>query len=696
MTVDAPRLQSAGGSSYRLPKRIFIGAVVSPQTLLSIRIIKRGVLGVGTSGVIRFVEDLDELDGGHSNGEEDLVGQEDERCATPVPITPSNGHPSPTTPFGFLSEQHKAEEKLIQTAIAKHGWIIGDCEIIRLSPESFLCPGFIDTHTHAPQVPNLGRGQQYELLDWLQYVTFPRERKFEDTTYARKTYESVVDRMLNAGTTCAAIYATLHEEATCILADICNEKGMRALIGKCQMDRNSPVDYIEKNPSASMEATKNFIHYCRNLAPYGTAKPDDVNGHSSLRSEESESPEMESSIVRLKATMNEMLLGGKGEKKEKDEAADPSSLAATSKTTTTGGTDSLTTSTVPPTKSGHTNKRQASISSTTSSTSRGSESPRKQHSNDLVQPILTPRFAISCSDALLTSISALMSRDPTLRIQTHLSENEGEIAFTKELFPFTSSYTDVYDHFSLLTPRTILAHAIHLDEQEMELLCKRKCGISHCPTSNNNLRSGVSRVGEMLNRGLKVGLGTDISGGFGLSILTAIREASVVAKVLGFSSHGHKEPLLADAAAAAAADRSTSMSASAPKKEEDGKYRTSAVGKVQPRELEASGSRLNMERSKVASFDFCKGPLSVATLFYLATLGGAEVCNLANRVGSLEVGKEFDALLINTANGCPNLYIEDDDSIEERLEKMLFCGDDRNIASVFVRGRVVGGSSPIA
>jgi guanine deaminase len=125
-------------------------------------------------------------------------------------------------------------------------------------------------------------------------------------------------------------------------------------------------------------------------------------------------------------------------------------------------------------------------------------------SEPLVYPILTPRFAISCTDALLTSLGALASSDPSLHIQTHISENPSEVAFTKSLFPACSSYTDVYDKHCLLRENTVLAHAVHLDEDEVKLIVKRNAGISHCPTSNFNLSSGVARVGEYLDLGIKV------------------------------------------------------------------------------------------------------------------------------------------------------------------------------------------------
>lgn len=125
-------------------------------------------------------------------------------------------------------------------------------------------------------------------------------------------------------------------------------------------------------------------------------------------------------------------------------------------------------------------------------------------SNALVLPILTPRFAISCTSQLLKDLGTLAASDPNLRIQSHISENESEIAFTKELFPECSSYAHVYDSFGLLRHNTVLAHAVHLEPQEVDLIAKRKAGISHCPTSNFNLSSGVAPIGEFLDKGIKV------------------------------------------------------------------------------------------------------------------------------------------------------------------------------------------------
>jgi guanine deaminase len=124
----------------------------------------------------------------------------------------------------------------------------------------------------------------------------------------------------------------------------------------------------------------------------------------------------------------------------------------------------------------------------------------------LVQPILTPRFALSCSRDLLTRLGSLAASEPTLRIQTHISENETEVIETLKRFPEAKNYADVYHTYGLLRENTILAHAIHLTKDEVELMKNRGVGISHCPTSNFNLNSGIAPIGYFLDRGVKVRL----------------------------------------------------------------------------------------------------------------------------------------------------------------------------------------------
>lgn len=82
--------------------------------------------------------------------------------------------------------------------------------------------------------------------------------------------------------------------------------------------------------------------------------------------------------------------------------------------------------------------------------------------------------------------------------------NSLQVAFTMSLFPECASYTGVYDASGLLRANTILAHAVHLNDEEIALIAERKAGISHCPTSNFNLNSGVAPIGLYLDRGIKV------------------------------------------------------------------------------------------------------------------------------------------------------------------------------------------------
>jgi len=129
--------------------------------------------------------------------------------------------------------------------------------------------------------------------------------------------------------------------------------------------------------------------------------------------------------------------------------------------------------------------------------------PKTSNGQPLVHPILTPRFAISCTEELLERLGRVALDNPRLAIQTHISENKDEIELTRSLFG-TDSYAQVYEKFNLLRDNTILAHGVHLTEDEMVLLAKYGAGVSHCPTSNFYLSSGMARVGMLLDHGVKV------------------------------------------------------------------------------------------------------------------------------------------------------------------------------------------------
>lgn len=141
-----------------------------------------------------------------------------------------------------------------------------------------------------------------------------------------------------------------------------------------------------------------------------------------------------------------------------------------------------------------------------------------------VTPIITPRFAISCTPQLMTGLGKL-AREHNLMIQSHISENEGEIAFVKSLHPESKHYADVYHSHGLLTDRTVMAHACHLLDDEVALLASTGASVAHCPNSNFTLCSGIAPVRKYLRAGIKVGLSTDMSGGYAHSMWEAMRAA---------------------------------------------------------------------------------------------------------------------------------------------------------------------------
>ncbi len=104
---------------------------------------------------------------------------------------------------------------------------------------------------------------------------------------------------------------------------------------------------------------------------------------------------------------------------------------------------------------------------------------------------ITPRFAITSTPAQLEAAGTLAREHPGLLIQTHLSENDAEIAYTLELYPEAKDYTDVYARCGLLTDKMLLGHAIHLSDREMHAISEAGSVAVHCPTSNLFLGSGL-------------------------------------------------------------------------------------------------------------------------------------------------------------------------------------------------------------
>ena len=142
--------------------------------------------------------------------------------------------------------------------------------------------------------------------------------------------------------------------------------------------------------------------------------------------------------------------------------------------------------------------------------------------NGLLHYAVSPRFAVSCSEKMMRG-AAEIARELDTYVQTHLSENLGEIEMVRHLFPNSKDYTDVYDQCGLLGAKTLLGHGIHLSERETNVIGERRSRIAHCPTSNLFLGSGIMPISTWRNRGLTIGLGSDVAAGPELNMWQVMR-----------------------------------------------------------------------------------------------------------------------------------------------------------------------------
>lgn len=239
----------------------------------------------------------------------------------------------------------------------------------------------------------------------------------------------------------------------------------------------------------------------------------------------------------------------------------------------------------------------------------------KYRDEKLVKPIITPRFVPSCTNELMEGLQEIINEEK-LPVQSHLSENHGEVAWVKELHPDIETYGEVYDKYDMFgTTPTIQAHCVYCTEKEKQMMEKQDVYVAHCPTSNLNLMSGLAPIKEYLERGIKVGLGTDVSGGHTFNMMQVIASAIQVS---------------------------------------------------------------NMYWLYV---DKDKAPLTTSEAFYIATKGGGE---FFGKVGSFEKDYAFDALVIDDSD------LKDlDINPKERLEKVIYMGEDKHIVKRFLEGNVI-------
>jgi len=151
-----------------------------------------------------------------------------------------------------------------------------------------------------------------------------------------------------------------------------------------------------------------------------------------------------------------------------------------------------------------------------------------------VKPMLTPRFTPSCSNRLLSFLGKLAA-DRNLPVQSHLSENQAEMAWVRELHPDCRQYWETYAKYGLWNRRTVMAHCVWSDARERTAM--RDAGVTavHCANSNQNICSGVAPVRVMLQEGVHVALGSDIAGGDQLhmfDVVAATVRASKARRIL--------------------------------------------------------------------------------------------------------------------------------------------------------------------
>ena len=176
------------------------------------------------------------------------------------------------------------------------------------------------------------------------------------------------------------------------------------------------------------------------------------------------------------------------------------------------------------------NLREASAEASLADTERFIKETQHKYKN--TAPIITPRFTPSCSDKLMRGLGEL-SRKYGVRVQSHLSENPGEVAWVKELCPWAENYGEAYNRFGLLgkPEKTVMAHCVYSDDNEIKRMKENGVFIAHCPASNTNVASGIAPMRQYLDLDMNLGLGSDVAGGHSESMFTAMVDALQVSRL---------------------------------------------------------------------------------------------------------------------------------------------------------------------
>ncbi len=274
---------------------------------------------------------------------------------------------------------------------------------------TLIMPGFIDTHTHYPQMGKIAAYGE-NLLNWLNKHIFLEEAKFENATYADTVAHRFLDTLLEYGTTTAMIFCTIHTTSVDAIFQAAAQRNMRIIAGKVMMDHQ----------------------------PYAPACLSDT---------------AESSYQQSQALID------------------------------------------------------------------------KWHNQGRASYAVTPRFAPTSTKHQLNLAGQLLKQNPSVYLQTHISESIEEIELVKKLFPDSKDYLDVYESAGLVSDHSMFAHAIHLSDQEWQRLGQANAAVSSCPSSNFYLGSGIPNMKKAEDNQVKVSLGTDIGAGTNFSMLSTLNSA---------------------------------------------------------------------------------------------------------------------------------------------------------------------------
>ena len=254
---------------------------------------------------------------------------------------------------------------------------------------------------------------------------------------------------------------------------------------------------------------------------------------------------------------------------------------------------------------------------------------RSMPGNDagLILPVITPRFIPSCTDELLSRLGQVV-RDTGCHVQTHCSESDWAHAFVLERYGITD--TQALERFGLLSRHSILAHGNFIGDADIATIVQHGSAIAHCPLSNVYFSDAVLPLRRLLQRGVHVGLGTDIAGGASPSILENARHAVIASRSL------------------------------------------------------ESGVDAGLSRAQRRSPD---SRIDAPTAFWLATAGGGEALDLP--IGLFRVGYQFDAIVIDADARDSNLSIEAGAPGDEILQKIVYHGARANVRETWVANRLV-------